>query len=135
MKREEAIRLIIIDYCNSHGITPTEFARNSGISKSYMSKINKKQWGKTGISMTYCALLAAGMNMDEIQFQTLIKKYQDKGFEAKFDDEDEKNTIINSIGKILDKYDVNDLKLINKIFKNSDSISIKKLYDIYNNIK
>ena len=62
MKREESIRSIIIDYCNSHGITPTEFARNSGISKSYMSKINKKQWGKTGISMTYCALLAAGIN-------------------------------------------------------------------------
>lgn len=135
MKREEAIRSIIIDYCNSHGITPTEFARNSGISKSYMSKINKKQWGKTGISMTYCALLAEGMNMDEIQFQTLIKKYQNKGIETKFDDEDEKNTIINSIGKELDKYETKDLKLIDKILKTSDSKSIEKLYDIYNNIK
>ena len=135
MKREEAIRSIIIDYCNSHGITPTEFARNSGISKSYMSKINKKQWGKTGISMTYCALLAEGMNMDEIQFQTLIKKYQNKGIETKFDDEDEKNTIINSIGKELDKYETQDLKLIDKILKTSDSKSIEKLYDIYNNIK
>ncbi|MBP3920163.1 MAG: helix-turn-helix transcriptional regulator [Bacilli bacterium] len=135
MKREEAIRLIIIDYCNSHGITPTEFARNSGISKSYMSKINKKQWGKTGISMTYCALLAAGMNMDEIQFQTLIKKYQNKGIETKFDDEDEKNTIINSIGKELDKYETKDLKLIDKILKKSDSKAIERLYDIYNSIK
>lgn len=135
MKREEAIRSIIIDYCNSHGITPTEFARNSGISKSYMSKINKKQWGKTGISMTYCALLAAGMNMDEIQFQTLIKKYQDKGCEAKFDTEDEKIAIINSINKELDKYDSIDLKLIDKLFKNSNSNDIKKLYDMYSSLK
>ena len=72
MSKEEAIRLIILDYCDMHRITPTQFAKDSGISKSYISKIMKKQYGKVGISMTYTELIATGMKISMLDFQRLI---------------------------------------------------------------
>ena len=72
MTKEEAIRFIISDYCKIHKITPTQFARESGISKAYMSKIMKKKYGKVGISMTYTELIAKGMKMNMIDKLRII---------------------------------------------------------------
>lgn len=134
MSREFAIKQIILDYCQSHNITPTEFARNSGISKSYISKIILNQFGRLGISMTYLELIAKGMGIEFIEFQKLIEDYQKK---AKTENNDElrKKIIISTITTKLNDFCEKDLEIIHSIITDIDSEKLNILHNIRENMK
>lgn len=131
MSKEEAIRLIILDYCQTHKITPTEFARNSKISKSYISKILKKQFGKVGISMTYTELIAKGMKINMIEFQKLIELYKTKDE----NDIQNKEIIIAEINSEIRNLEKEDLKLLHSCLVNINTERLNILHSILENMK
>lgn len=131
MEKEEAIRLIILDYCEAHRITPTQFARNSGISKSYISKIMKKQFGKVGISMTYTELIAKGMKINMVDFQKLIEQYKDNNEE----NNQNKDIIIAEINNNLRNLAIKDLELLHSYLVNIDSKKLDILHSTLKNMK
>ena len=124
MSREEAIRQSILDYSSTLGITPTELARRGGISKSYMNKIVLGQWGKLGISLTYLTKIAKCLNMDVIEYQQLLKEYQNKNL--KKDNAFEKKDILNQ----LEKYNETDLEKIYKILVKCDTSHLDSIYNL-----
>lgn len=131
MSKEEAIRLIILNYCQTHNITPTEFARNSKISKSYISKILKKQFGKVGISMTYTELIAKGMKINMIEFQKLIELYKTKDE----NDIQSKEIIIAEINSEIRNLEKEDLKLLHSCLVNINTERLNILHSILENMK
>ncbi len=134
MSKEEAIRLIILDYCNNHNITPTEFARKAEISKPYINKIVNNKHGKYGISMTFSEKIAQGMNIDMVEFQKMIKKLQ-QNENAKIDFDISKESIINNINEELYKFPKSDLDVIHSIIKNSNSEKLNILHSFLKNMK
>lgn len=133
MTREEAIRQIILDYCEKNKILLTQFAKKCNISKSYISKINLKQFGKLGISMTYLELIAKGMNMSIVDFQILIEKYQDNKCNDK--EKDERELIINEIIKKLKNFDNDDLQSIYTIVTNINHKNLNLLHSFLKNMQ
>lgn len=131
MSKEEAIRLIIQEYCNFHNITPTEFARSSGISKSYISKIMLKQYGKVGISMTYTELIATGMKISMVDFQKLIEQYKEK----KTANELKKEMIIAEINDNMRTLSKEELELLHSILVNINSEKLNILHNMLKNMK
>lgn len=133
MSKEEAIRLIILDYCSTHDISTSEFARKCGISKAYISKIVNKGLGKYGISSTIQNLLATGIKItDNVEFEKLIKQYQNNN---QVEYNAVKNSIITKISDNLDKYNEKDLEIINSIIENSNSEKLSLLYDLLKNMR
>lgn len=128
MSREEAIRQSILDYCNTLDITPTELARRSDISKSYINKIVNCQWGKLGISYTYLIKIAKCLNMEIMEYQELLKQYEDGN---KKNESFEKNeVIIKNILKELERFDDKDLEKIYNIIKKFDSNRLESIYSL-----
>ena len=74
MTKEQALKLIILDYCSEHNLMPIEFARKCELSKSYISKIINEKFGSVGISLTYLERIANGLNMKIVDLQNLIDK-------------------------------------------------------------
>ena len=132
MSKEEAIRLIILDYCDLHRITPTQFAKDSGISKSYISKIMKKQYGKVGISMTYTELIATGMKISMLDFQRLIEQYKTKDDNNPYNHDNE--IIITQINNELRNFKKEDLEVLHSILANIDSEKLNILHSILKNM-
>lgn len=133
MTRGEAIRQIILDYCEKNKLPLTQFAKKCNISKSYISKINLKQFGKLGISMTYLELIAKGMNMSLVDFQILIEKYQnnkDNNIEKK-----EKELILNEINGKLKTFDNDDLQIIYTIVTNINHNNLNLLHNFLKNMQ
>lgn len=128
MSREEAIRQSILDYCDTLGITPTELARRGDISKSYINKIVNCQWGKLGISYTYLSKIAKCLNMDIMEYQELLKKYQEEGKADTSLKKDE--IIIKSILSQLEKFNANDLEKIYNILLKCDSNRLENIYNL-----
>ena len=133
MTKEEAIRFIISDYCKIHKITPTQFARESGISKAYVSKIMKKKYGKVGISMTYTELIAKGMKMNMIDFQKLIEQYKEKNNSNNYNHDTD--ILIAQINNELYNLSKEDLEVIHSIIVNSDSEKLDILHNVLKNMK
>lgn len=135
MSRDEAIRAVILDYCNEHKITPTEFARRCEVSKSYMSKIINDKWGKKGISMTYLGLFAKGMGIDLLYLEKLIITYQNNGKNNNKSSEDiSKGVIINAIDNDLTKFSKDDLEVLHSIITNINSEKLNILHSILKNM-
>ena len=133
MTRGEAIRQIILDYCEKNKLPLTQFAKKCNISKSYISKINLKQFGKLGMSMTYLELIAKGMNMSLVDLQILIEKYQnnkDNNIEKK-----EKELILNEINGKLKTFDNDDLQIIYTIVTNINHNNLNLLHNFLKNMQ
>lgn len=130
MSREKAIMLIIRDYCASRGITPTEFARNSNISKSYISKIMLCKFGNVGISLTFSDLIAKGMNMSLTEFQKLIEQYQNEPNELNLVNE----PIILDITNQIRQLKTEDIKLLHNIMQDINSEKIKSIHKFIKNM-
>lgn len=130
MSREKAIMLIIRDYCASRGITPTEFARNSNISKSYISKIMLCKFGNVGISLTFTDLIAKGMNMSLTEFQKLIEQYQNEPNEVNLVNE----PIILDITNQIRQLKTEDIKLLHNIMQDINSEKIKSIHQFIKNM-
>lgn len=130
MSREKAIMLIIRDYCASRGITPTEFARNSNISKSYISKIMLCKFGNVGISLTFSDLIAKGMNMSLTEFQKLIEQYQNEPNEVNLVNE----PIILDITNQIRQLKTEDIKLLHNIMQDINSEKIKSIHKFIKNM-
>ena len=97
----------------------SEFSRKSNTSKAFLSKILNDRVGKYGISITYMSLIAKGMNLDEVEFQGLIKEYQDK-------ENDQNNLMtkksinIAEIKNILEGKSEDEIEIIHYIISNSN---------------
>lgn len=133
MTREEAIRQIILDYCESNNILITQFAKRCNISKSYISKINLKQFGKLGISMTYLELIAKGLNMSMVDLQILIEKYQNCNHQNK--EETKKELILCEINDKLRHFNVEDLEIVHSIISNVNHKDLNILHSFLKNMR
>lgn len=133
MTREEAIRQIILDYCESNNILITQFAKRCNISKSYISKINLKQFGKLGISMTYLELIAKGLNMSMVDLQILIEKYQNCNNQNK--EETKKELILCEINDKLRNFNVEDLEIVHSIISNVNHKDLNILHSFLKNMR
>lgn len=133
MTREEAIRQIILDYCESNNILLTQFAKKCNISKSYMSKINLKQFGKIGISMTYLELIAKGLNMSMIDLQILIEKYQNCNHKNR--NETKKELILSEINDKLRSFSNEDLEVLHSIISNVNHKNLNILHSFLKNMQ
>lgn len=130
MSKEEAIKLIITDYCKAHNITPTNLGEKAGVSKAHIHKIMNLKWGKLGISMTYTELLANGMGYSMVEFQELIEKYQqnDKcNLETK--------PLINKINKELENFNEKELVILTDILHNVNSEKLELILNLLKNMK
>lgn len=125
MSIEDAVGLIIKDYCIIRNTTPTGFARNANIGKSTINKIVLFKYGKVGISGTILDLIAKGMNLNTEAFRNLIKDYQNgKRMTA---DEFARYQLISNIIECLHNYNVDDLAILYKILLKSNSSNIKDI--------
>lgn len=129
---EDAVRLIILDYCEKHRMTPTEFSRKAKISKATISKIMNHKYGKIGISNTILDLIANGLDLQLYELNKLIKEYQN-GTPPSTDNL-EKERLVSLITKSLDKYNEEDLNILHRIILGSDSKDLKRI-DIIINMK
>lgn len=133
MSREDAVRLILIDYCNEHRITPTEFGRNSNVSKSSISKIMNHKYGRIGISGTILGLIANGMGIELCELEKIIISYQN-GSPPKTEIS-EKIRLIALINSELEKLSESDLGVLHSIILAADSKALKNLDIILKNMK
>ncbi len=119
MTKDQAIKKILLDYLRLKNMSLSEFSRKSNTSKAFLSKILNDRVGKYGISITYMSLIAKGMNLDEVEFQGLIKEYQDK-------ENDQNNLMtkksinIAEIKNILEGKSEDEIEIIHYIISNSN---------------
>lgn len=119
MTKDQAIKKILLDYLRLKNMSLSEFSRKSNTSKAFLSKILNDRVGKYGISITYMSLIAKGMNLDEVEFQGLIKEYQDK--------ENDQNNLMSKksiniaeIKNILEGKSEDEIEIIHYIISNSN---------------
>ncbi len=130
MTKEEAIRLIILDYCKAHNITPTNLGEKAGISKSHIHKIMNLKWGKFGISMTYTEMIANSMGYTMVEFQEMIDKYkQNEKCDLKT------KPLINKINRELENFSEEDLVKIDNIINNINSEKLDIILNLLKNMK
>lgn len=125
MSIEDAVRLAIIDYCNKHHITPTEFGRKAEVSKTTISKLMNHRYGKVGISGAILDLIAKGMDLTAAEFRKLIAEYQNG--KTPTPEELEKQQVISLISKRLENLTEEEVMIIYRIILNSN---IEQLKDI-----
>lgn len=125
MSIEDAVRLAIIDYCNKHHITPTEFGRKAEISKTTISKIMNHRYGKVGIPGVMLDLIANGMDLTAAEFRKLITEYQNG--KTPSPEELEKQQVISLISKRLENLKDDEVMMIYRIILN---FNIEQLKDI-----
>ena len=133
MSREDAVRLIILDFCDKHHITPTEFGRNADVSKSSISKLMNHKYGKIGISGTILGLIANGMGIELSDMEKLIESYQNGNPPS--ESISEKERLIALITNQLKKLDINDLAVLHSIILDANSKELKNLDIILKNMK
>ncbi len=133
ISREDAVRLILIDFCNEHRMTPTEFGRNSNVSKSSISKIMNHKYGHIGISGTILGLIAKGMGIELCDFEKLIELYQNGSPPEHIISEKER--LIALITSQLEQLSEEDLEVLHSIILDADSKDLKGLDIILKNMK
>ncbi len=133
MSREDAVRLILIDYCDTHRISPTEFGRNSNVSKSSISKIMNHKYGHIGISGTILGLIANGMGIELCDLEKLIEAYQNGSPPEPITSE--KVRLIALINSRLEQLNESDLEVLHSIILAADSKALKNLDIILKNMK
>jgi len=131
MTKEDAIRQIILDYCDEHHLMPVEFARKSEISKSYISKIINRKYGSVGISLTYLSLIAKGLDMKTVDLQILIEKYQSNANEEEL----RRTKLIIDITNKVESYSGKDLEVLHSIILNTNSERLEILHSLLKNMK
>lgn len=131
MSIEEAVGLIIKDYCKIRGTTPTGFARKANIGKSTINKIILFKYGKVGISGTILDLIAAGMNLNTEAFRNLIKDYQNG--KRMTTDEFARYQLLSNIIECLNNYNVDDLAILYKALLKTNSSNIEDIEVKLNN--
>lgn len=131
MTKEDAIRQIILDYCDDHHLMPVEFARKSEISKSYISKIINRKYGSVGISLTYLSLIAKGLDMKTVDLQILIEKYQSNASEEEL----RRTKLIIDITNKVESYNSEDLEVLHSIILNTNSERLEILHSLLKNMK
>lgn len=131
MTKEDALRQIILDYCDENHIMPVEFARKCEISKSYISKIINKKYGSVGISLTYLSLIAKGMGIKTVDLQILIEKHQLNASE----EEIKRTKLITDIINKVESYDSKDLETLHSIILNTNSERLEILHSLLKNMK
>lgn len=131
MTKEDAIRQIILDYCDDHHLMPVEFARKSEISKSYISKIINRKYGSVGISLTYLSLIAKGLDMKTVDLQILIEKYQSNASEEEL----KRTKLIIDITNKVESYNCKDLEVLHSIILNTNSERLEILHSLLKNMK
>lgn len=133
MSREDAVRLILIDFCNEHRITPTEFGRNSNVSKSSISKIMNHKYGHIGISGTILKFIANGMGIELCDLEKLIESYQNGSPPETIISSKER--LIALITSRLEQLSEDDLTVLHSIILDADSKALKSLDIILKNMK
>lgn len=131
MSNEEALAIIIENYCINKNISHSEFGRKSGVSRAYINKITANKCGKFGVSSTIKELIAKGLNITTSQLEKKIE--QCKNNELKIDE-----SIVDLISNItneLKKYNLNDLNIIYSIISKSNTEKLKLIDNILNNMK
>lgn len=133
MSKEEAIRRIIMKYCEEKHISTSEFARKSKISKAYISNIVNNKLGKYGISSTIQSLLSKGLDInDEVEFEKIIKQYQNNNH---IQNSLEKETLISKISSSLYRLEESDLEIVFAIIENSNSEKLSLIDDYLKNME
>lgn len=131
MNNEEALAIIIENYCVKHGISHSEFARKAGVSRAYINKITGNKCGKFGVSSTIKELIAKGLNISTPQLEKQIE--QCKNNELKIDNVTA--DIITSISNELKKFNADDLEIMYEIVNNSNSERLKVINNLLKNMK
>ncbi len=131
MSNEKALAIIIENYCDSHNISHSEFARQSKVSRAYINKITANKCGKFGVSSTIKELIAKGLKISTAQLENKIEQCKNGNLKL-----EEKNIdIISNINNELKKFNPNDLEIILAILSNSNSEKLKFINDLVKNMK
>jgi len=137
MSREDAVRLILIDYFELHNISLSEFGRKADVSKATLSKIMNRKYGNIGISGVILGLIANGMGMTLPELEEQIIECQaafDKG-EIQQKTYTDKDKLIARISEDIKKLGVEELKILHSIVLDVDSKTLKSLDIIVKNMK
>lgn len=121
MSADEALGLIIEDYCEANGIGISEFSRKANVSRAYINKIISNKLGKYGVSTTIKEQIAKGLDITDTQLSSLIKEYK-------------KNKTKKNL--LLQKKEFNEDELIIKInnqLKNLNNEQLEKIHEILAN--
>lgn len=132
MSKDEALGRIILDYCRTHNLSISAFARQSNISKGYISKITNNENGKWGVSSTIKELIANGMKISTVELEQLIEQYQETNQGIIEIPED---NVITKINNELKKFNADDLEIIYGIITNSSSEKLEILHNLLKNMK
>lgn len=137
MSREDAVRLILIEYLDLHNMSLSEFGRKSTVNKATLSKIMNHKHGKIGVSGYILDHIAnaMGMTLPEleekiIEVQTAFQKgeIQQKTYTGK-------DKLIARISEDIKKLDINELKILHSIILDVDKNTLKSLDIILKNMK
>lgn len=131
MSNEEALAIIIENYCISHNISHSEFGRKSGVSRAYINKITANKCGKFGVSSTIKELIAKGLNISTSQLEKQIEQCKNGDLKAEVSN----NDIISNISNELKKFNSDDLEIIHDILSNSNSERLKIINNLVKNMK
>jgi len=137
MSREDAVRLILIDYLDLHNMSLSAFDRKSGVNKATLSKIMNHKHGKIGVSGYILELIAKGMGMTSPELEEQIIETQalfEKG-EIKEKTYTDKDKLIARISEDVKKLDFEDLKILHSIVLAVDKKTLKSLDIIVKNMK
>lgn len=137
MSREDAVRLILIDYFDLHNISLSEFGRKAKVNKATLSKIMNRKYGKIGISGVILGLIAKGMGMTLPELEEQIIECQvafEKG-EIQQKTYTDKDKLIARISEDIKKLGVEELKILHSIVLEVDGKTLKSLDIIVKNMK
>ena len=137
MSREDAVRLILIDYFELHNISLSEFGRKAQVNKATLSKLLNRKYGKIGISGVILGLIANGMGMTLPELEEEIIECQtafDKG-EIQQKTYTDKDKLIARISEDIKKFGVEELKILHSIVLEIDGKTLKSLDIIVKNMK
>lgn len=137
MSREDAVRLILIDYLELHNMSLSEFGRKSEVNKATLSKIMNHKYGKIGISGPILGLIAKGMGMTLPELEEEIIECQTafKNGELQQKTYTDKDKLVARISEDIKKLDVEELKILHSIVLDVDKKTLKSLDIIVKNMK
>lgn len=137
MSREDAVRLILIEYFELHNISLSEFGRKAEVSKSTLSKLLNHKYGKIGISGTLLGLIAKGMGMTLPELEEKIIEYQIAYQNGKMQQKTytDKDKLVARISEEIKRLDVEELKILHSIVLEVDKKTLKSLDIIVKNMK
>lgn len=137
MSREDAVRLILIEYFELHNISLSEFGRKAEVSKSTLSKLLNHKYGKIGISGTLLGLIAKGMGITLPELEEKIIEYQIAYQNGKMQQKTytDKDKLVARISEEIKRLDVEELKILHSIVLEVDKKTLKSLDIIVKNMK